>query len=205
MMQKTPRRGSKTAPSDNEKRGSYDGRHWGERGEVCRQRNIVSEDTSMVSTHDGGGDTGVSAAGSADTHDDGQWAVIYDAVVTVGRYNYCGARVPVPSGLCVEAWRRYLDDYLDVGIIDFLEFGWPVNFDRSSPLRSMLVNHASALQHPRDVDFYITMELGHEALIGPFDGPPFLPTHASPLMTRPKKGSSHRRIIMDLSWPPENP
>ena len=130
-----------------------------------------------------------------------QWEDIYDAVVGVGRYNYCGARVPVPSGLCVDAWRRYLQSYPDVGMVDFLEFGWPVNFDRSSPLRSTMVNHTSALQYPADLDFYISTELGHGALLGPFDGPPFLPTHVSPLMTRPKKGSEHRRIIMDLSWP----
>ena len=65
-----------------------------------------------------------------------------------------------------------------------------------------MVNHASALQCPADLDFYIYTELGHGALLGPFDGLPFLPTHTSPLMTRPKRGSEHRRIIMDLSWPP---
>ena len=32
-------------------------------------------------------------------------------------------------------------------------------------------------------------------------GPPVYYTHISPLMTWPKKGSEHRRVIMDLSWP----
>ena len=43
--------------------------------------------------------------------------------------------------------------------------------------------------------------MSHGALLGPFNGPPTAPTHISPLMTRVKKDSPHRRVIMDLSWP----
>ena len=37
--------------------------------------------------------------------------------------------------------------------------------------------------------------------MGPFDGPPAVTCHFNPLMTRSKKGSRFRRVIIDLSWP----
>ena len=48
---------------------------------------------------------------------------------------------------------------------------------------------------------YIATELGHGALLGPFNGPPTNNCHFSPLMTRVKKDSRFRRVIIDLSWP----
>lgn len=39
-------------------------------------------------------------------------------------------------------------------------------------------------------------------MVGPFNSPPFTPwTRCSPLMTRPKKDSQDRRVIIDLSFP----
>ena len=52
-----------------------------------------------------------------------------------------------------------------------------------------------------DVGHYIATELRHRALLGPFDGPPAVTCHFSPLMTRSKKGLRFRRVIIDLSWP----
>ena len=65
------------------------------------------------------------------------------------------------------------------------------------------INHASARQFEGDIEFYIATELVHHALAGPFREPPVPYLHTSPLMTRPKKDSPHRRVIMDLSWPKE--
>ena len=127
---------------------------------------------------------------------------IFDRVTARGTYNYRGARVPVPSRLKMTKWRQCLVDYHDKELPDFLEYGWPINFDRESALRSTLVNHASATQYPADITFYIDTEMAHGALAGPFEGPPVDPTHISPLMTKPKKDAKHRRVIMDLSWPP---
>ena len=127
---------------------------------------------------------------------------IYDEVTHHGLYNYQGAQRRVPSGLCIEAWRRHLQGYYDANLVSFLEFGWPINFNRDAILASTHENHTSALAHPDDLDYYINTELGHQALAGPFKGPPVVPMHLSPLMTRIKKDSQHRRIIMDLSWPP---
>ena len=126
---------------------------------------------------------------------------IFVRVGATGQYNYRGARARVPSGLNVRAWRHYLEDYNDGGLVDFIEFGWPVHYVGGTPLVATDINHASARRFPDDVDFYVQTELGHGALAGPFDGPPVQGLHISPLMTRPKRGSAHRRVIMDLSWP----
>ena len=37
--------------------------------------------------------------------------------------------------------------------------------------------------------------------MGPFKTPPISSLHCSPMLTRPKAGSTNRRVIMDLSWP----
>ena len=55
--------------------------------------------------------------------------------------------------------------------------------------------------HDQHVDKYISKELKHGALLGPFDSPPFDWLRVNPLMTRPKKDSVDRRVILDLSFP----
>ena len=94
-----------------------------------------------------------------------------------------------------------LRGYHDFGIVEYLEFGWPIGIDRDAPLISEYKNHASALRFPADIEHYIATELSHRALLGPFAGPPATSCHYSPLMSRPKKGSLFRRVIIDLSWP----
>ena len=126
---------------------------------------------------------------------------IYITVTAHGCYNFEGAQCRVPSGLNIEARKRSLVDYMDTQLVGFLEFGWPIKFDSLAVLSSTLENHASALQHSGDIDFYIDTEVAHEALLRPFNGPPVAPMHVSPLMTRTKKDSIHRRVIMDMSWP----
>ena len=127
---------------------------------------------------------------------------VYRAVTSVGGHNYRAARVPVPSGLCVTAWRKHLEGYHDTGLADFIEFGWPVNCELSAMLSPTYRNHPSALNFGGDIDFYIATEKGFGALGGPYANPPFAYMQLSPLMTREKKDAAHRRVIMDLSWPP---
>ena len=126
---------------------------------------------------------------------------IYHAVACTGKYNFAEARVPVPSALHIEQWRIWLANYPDGKLVDYLAFGWPVNFDRRSHLVATNHNHPSADQFPADVEYYIATEQRHGALAGPFGSPPVEWLHTSPLMTRPKKDAKFRRVIVDLSWP----
>ena len=126
---------------------------------------------------------------------------IFDQVASLKRFNYDGARIPLPSELNIREWRTMLRGYHDFGIVEYLEFGWPIGIDRDAPLKSDSNNHASAIRYPADVEHYVVTELSHKALLGPFAGPPATSCHYSPLMSRPKKGSLFRRVIIDLSWP----
>ena len=62
-------------------------------------------------------------------------------------------------------------------------------------------NHPSANQFPADVSAFITKDLHLSAIIGPPDHHPFQWTLSNPMMTRPKKDSATRRVIVDLSMP----
>ena len=126
---------------------------------------------------------------------------IFDVVANTGQPNYRAARIPLPSVLNINNWRTDLVGYTDYGIVEFLAYGWPIGIDREAILQSQLFSHPSARAHPSDVTHYIVTELGHRALLGPFEGPPAVNCHFSPLMTRPKRDSKFFRVIINLSWP----
>ena len=114
--------------------------------------------------------------------------------------NYMGIRIPVSSKLKIKNWKYYLADYWDKQLVDLLEFGFPLDFDRNFELQSTEV-HASWRDRAYDIECYIQEELKHEAMLGPFDHKP-ISLHISPFMTREKPDSEVRRTIVDLSWPP---
>ena len=69
-------------------------------------------------------------------------------------------------------------------------------------LRNATSNHNSALQFLDHVTAYLSDELNHKAIYGPFDEKPFgYCTHISPFITRHKPDSQKRRVIIDSSWP----
>ena len=114
--------------------------------------------------------------------------------------NFLGLRIPVATSLKVGTWRHYLSHYFDQQLPDLIEFGFPLDFDRTTTLGVTEDNHPYAKKFIKDIDAYISEELSHRAMMRPFDVPPF-PLHISPFLTREKPGSDTRRTIMDLSWP----
>ena len=116
--------------------------------------------------------------------------------------NASGAKIHVSSQLNISVWRHYLTDYVDHVVVDFLQFGWPINYTSSVLPQSTHTNHQSALAYPADVQLYLSTELSFRALAGPFKENP-LPDHliTSPLQTVYKRGSTKHRVVMDLSFP----
>lgn len=99
-------------------------------------------------------------------------------------------------------WYKYLSDYHDPLLCEFLQFGWPLGYNYETAPATTSNNHPSALFHLQAVKDFVDTELMHDALLGPFDEAPFTPWfRTSPLMSRAKKGSEERRIIVDLSYP----
>jgi hypothetical protein len=93
-------------------------------------------------------------------------------------------------------------DFEDKSLVDMLKFGFPASYEGPVP-HPTDHNHASAIHHPEAIKAYTDKETHEGAMLGPFSDPPFHPwTQTNPLMTRPKRASHERRVIMDLSWPP---
>ena len=78
------------------------------------------------------------------------------------------AKIPVPLQLNISAWRHYLADYVDRVIVEFLQFGWPINYKSSVLPQPTHTNHQSALAYHEDVKHYLSTELSFRALAGPF-------------------------------------
>ena len=114
--------------------------------------------------------------------------------------NFLSCRIPVQTQLKPGAWRYYLLDYWDHQLPDLIEYGFPIDFDRSRPLISTEVNHASGHEYGNDIEQYLKEEVTLNAMYGPFQEKP-INMHISPMMTREKQGSDNRRTIVDLSWP----
>ena len=129
------------------------------------------------------------------------YKAIYDEVHQTGLPNYLEAKVPVPSGLNINEWRVSLADFPDVSLVDHLEFGWPLDFTANSPPFPTLDNH---FKDPADMAIikFVGKEVRLRARLGPFTGAPFEPCFQwSPMMTRPKKNTTEKHIITDLSYP----
>lgn len=62
--------------------------------------------------------------------------------------NAYGAKIPVSSQLNISVWRHYLTDYVDHVVVNFLQFGWPINYTSSVLPQPTHTNHQSALAYP---------------------------------------------------------
>lgn len=131
-----------------------------------------------------------------------EFAHLYDTIKASSTPNFRGVRIPLESDLNILNWRTCLEEYHDKILCEYLEFGWPIGYHANSPPATTERNHPSANAHQQHVDRFIKTELACNAILGPFSSEPFTPwTRISPIMTRPKKGSDDRRIIIDLSFP----
>ena len=119
--------------------------------------------------------------------------------------NAFSARIAVPTILNIDFWKAALISYHDHEIVTFLEFGWPINYTASQWPHPVNHNHPSAVKHAPAVQNVINKEVNLKATAGPFSENPFdCPIMLSPLLTVPKKNSLDRRLVLDLSFPPEH-
>lgn len=77
-----------------------------------------------------------------------------------------------------------------------------MGFSGSKPPVSVDHNRPSGDNYSEHVQDFIQTELQHQAILGPFTADPFFPwMRKSPIMSRPKKDSVKRRIIINLTFP----
>ena len=129
-------------------------------------------------------------------------ALIYNVVRDKGAPNFRGARLPLSHKLNINESRWQAFKYYDVQLPDFLEFGFPTGFVGADIPALGLDNHSSAVKNPQHIANYLTTELSHHAIMGPFKQPPFQDWfRTNPMLTRPKRDSDKLRVILDLSFP----
>ena len=129
---------------------------------------------------------------------------LFEEVHRSGIPNYKGCRITLPfSKLNIPLWREWLVDYKDYVICEFLEFGFPLDFDKSVELNTNeRRNHKGAREYPEFVNKYLCTEVGKSRIAGPFKSNPLsVAIMVSPLNSVPKRSSDERRVIVDLSWP----
>ena len=101
--------------------------------------------------------------------------LLLDIVFSSGQSNYwyTGLRIPVPSFLNIPEWRVLLCDYEDSVICEFLEFPWPLGYNKQTLPVFNLRTHRGALKFPSVIQDYITSEISLGRIAGPFDALPF--------------------------------
>ena len=82
------------------------------------------------------------------------------------------ARIPVSSQLNVIVWKNALNNYWDQQLLQLIEFGFPLDFNRNCVLNHEEGNHSSATEFPSDVDAYLQEECSFNAILGPFESNP---------------------------------
>ena len=94
---------------------------------------------------------------------------IADIIKATGLPNYKQARFPIKSNLNLPAWGKYLIDYLDQRIIQYLKFGFPLSLTDPDSIHDMVIsNHFSALLHHKAIEQYLDKEKAYGAILGPF-------------------------------------
>ena len=132
----------------------------------------------------------------------GFWVEANRRVRQSGKPNYLGERIRVPSKFNFSVLENMLSNYSIRRLIEFLKFGFPIEHNGSAVTHNR-VNHKGA-QQPfyNDIIEYLDTEIHEQAVLGPLEHPPFEgQVGISPLNSVPKKDSSKRRIILDLSFP----
>ena len=129
---------------------------------------------------------------------------LFEHISASGKYNFNGCRIPIPnSKLNIQKWREKLLRYEDSIVCDLLEFGFPLDINKSTKLSfNERRNHKGAREFPEFIDKYLERECDAMRIVGPFsENPLSVPLVVSPMNTVPKSSADERRVIVDLSWP----
>ena len=96
-----------------------------------------------------------------------------------------------------------LEYYGDREVVQWLRDGWPISRIPGLPDPFPVnKNHDSAVEFPETIEAYISKRIRRGHIIGPFQETPFKSRFTtSPLNTVPKRNSTKRRVILDLSYP----
>ena len=96
-----------------------------------------------------------------------------ETVLCCGTHNFVSAQVPVPTSFDLDTWNTYLHNYDDKIFVQYLHYGWPINYQSDVLPSSTLQNHSSAVKNNWSLLDYLEEEVIHRAIIGAFTCNPF--------------------------------
>ena len=116
--------------------------------------------------------------------------------------NFAKAKIQVNTSWNFEKLEEWLQFYEDKELINYLKYSWPLNAINTIEDHSLPSNQKGARENPEDIRAFLRKELEEGAIIGPFKKNPFgKVARFSPLDTRPKKDSTEKQVILNLSYP----
>ena len=117
-----------------------------------------------------------------------------------GTYNYAGARVELEhSSLNMKLFRDGLEGYDDIGVLSYLQYGFPIGLAQEFYLEPCTKNHSSSYQFYDWIDKFLAKGITLTECTGPWSTPPLNPIMISPLMTA-DKDKSDRRTVFDATF-----
>ena len=127
--------------------------------------------------------------------------MLANKITQSGVPNRYGCRIPLCTNWKLDVFEELLQGYEDLEVLEWLKYGLSISRDENQPDPvPSTTNHQGALFFPHVLDEYVKKEVELGAAMGPFTIPPFLHRIGiSPLSTRPKRGTTNRRVILDLS------
>ena len=100
---------------------------------------------------------------------------VHREVRATGKYNYQKAKILLPSAINFQFFEHLAKDYWDWELPLMLKYGFPLCFPHNNEkdLETGEINHSSAMKYPAHVGTYLTTEISHKAIYGPFQDPPY--------------------------------
>ena len=130
------------------------------------------------------------------------WLKANNIIANSGKINAESCKIRVPSFWNVELFEELLYGYENQDIVQYMKFGWPVDFENVQNLEERPKNQKGAALNKNKVRNYVQSELNKGSIIGPFAKNPFgKKARFSPIDAIPKKDSDDIRIILNLSYP----
>ena len=82
---------------------------------------------------------------------------LHNIVKNSGAYSFLGSQIQIRSQLNPDAWDHHLKDYWDKQLPYLIRYGFPLDFDRSTPLKQEGENYNSAKHYPSQIWCHIRL------------------------------------------------
>ena len=91
---------------------------------------------------------------------------IHDQICKSGHFNFMQSQIQIKSQLNPDVWDKYLTNYWDKQLGLLIRYGFPLDFDYQTPLKSNESNHKSAVDFQDHVKLYLQEEMDHGSYEG---------------------------------------